>query len=676
LKSVLSRLFDTSFCHVIILIMLLSAADVIAAETIVTHPMLPTGYRSIKVFDRHGHFAGRILPEKRYWVTLDRIPVFLRNALVAVEDARFYEHSGIDIRGIARAMVKNVVKGRMAEGGSTITQQLIKNKYLTAEKSLDRKIKEAEMALDFEKRYSKKQILEMYLNEIYYGHGAWGIAQAARIYFDKYPEELTEAECAILAGVPKNPGRYNPLGKPALVAQRKDVVLKRMQETGMINSRQYKKLRSQSVKVVPVNQAPYYLAHIRSKLTETYGQAIIDVGGLEVTTAMDLKLQKLAEKALTEGVKRISPQLQGALLCMDAENGDVLAAVGGVDYASSPYNRAFYAKRQPGSAIKPLIYAAALENGFTAATQLNDKPVSYNRGNGQTWRPLNYGNENHGTISMRQALAYSSNVITVKLLDSVGVPRFVDFAGKMGLALRSPNDLSLALGTDDVTLSALVAAYAPLANGGTRPEPRTIIRIYDYGRQAWADHPVATAPVLAPATAYVTTQMLKDVMSYGTAKGLKKFSQQRPAAGKTGTTDDYRDAWFVGYTPQMVTGVWVGYDKPRPAGKGFTGGAVAAPIWERFMRPALAGKPAADFKRPDNVVQVAIDPRSGYLAAPDCPSRRYELFLSGTEPTAYCPMHGGDKLKPSAPTAASSLPALEKELSDAALEGALKPDKQ
>lgn len=623
-----------------------------AQEGYATYPLAATGYVSIKVFDNQGRFAGRLLPEKRYWVPIDRIPVFLQKALVAVEDARFYEHGGIDIRGIARALVKDVVKGKMVEGGSTITQQLIKNRYLSSEKTIERKLDEARMAMDFEKKYTKQQILEMYFNEIYYGNAAWGIAQAARIYFDKNPEDLTDAECALLAGVPKNPGRYNPLGKAANVTQRRDVVLKRMVDLNMITPRQKQRLRAQRVTFMQPGRANQYLALIRAKLIERYGAEVIEQGGLEVTAALDLKLQKEAEQALAEGVKRISPRMQGALVCLDPATGDVLAAVGGVDAGKNSYNRAFSAKRQPGSAIKPLIYAAALEKGITAGSIWNDTPVAYNRGNNETWKPLNYGGKEYGDLSLRQALAYSDNVIAVKVLEAIGVPYFTDFAGKMGLPLRAQNGLSLALGTDEVTLNELVQAYTPLATGGMRSEARFIIRVYDHRRHAWMEYPPAVTPVLAPAAAFVTTQMMKDVMTYGTAKTLRKFSREHPSAGKTGTTNDYRDAWFVGYTPQVITGIWVGYDKPRSAGKGFTGGTAAAPIWERFMRRAVASKPVADFPMPDGVVSVAIDPATGFLATAECPNKRYEFYIAGTEPSIFCPAHGGAGPEP-APLAPS-----------------------
>ncbi|HIJ95999.1 MAG TPA: PBP1A family penicillin-binding protein [Desulfuromonadales bacterium] len=632
---------------IIVLVML--ALPVYALDTIATYPPLPVGYSSIKVFDNQQRFVGRILPEKRYWVTIDRIPTFLQKAVVAVEDSRFYEHGGIDVRGIARALVKDVIKRKFAEGGSTITQQLIKNRYLTGVKTIERKFEEARLAMDFENKYSKQQILEMYFNEIYYGNGAWGIAQAARLYFDKSPEELSDAECAMLAGVQKNPARYNPLGKAAEVTGRRDVVLKRMEDLNIISASQKKQLRDHPPTITKKGQAPQYLAHIRSKLIERYGADSIELGGLDVIAALDLNLQKQAEQMLRDGVKRVSPQLQGALVCLDTASGDVLAAVGGVDTKQSGYDRAFTARRQPGSSIKPFIYAAALEKGITAGSIWDDAPVAYNRGNGEAWKPLNYGRELYGELSLRKALAYSNNIIAIKLLEKVGVTDFVTSSAKTGLQMRPENGLSLALGTNEVTLSDLVLAYSSLANGGARPETRFILRVYDRNRRTWTESPAAVTPVIAPEVAYITTQMMKDVLSYGTAKRLNKFSQAYPSAGKTGTTDDYRDAWFVGYTPGIITGVWVGHDKPQPGGKGFTGGAVAAPIWEHFMRKAVALRPVTDFQKPAAVLSVTIDPATGYLANGNCPTRQDEFYIVGTEPTESCPKHSGTAATPETP---------------------------
>lgn len=616
-----------------------------AQNKFVTHPLLAADYASIKIFDREKRFVGRIPADGRYWVPIENIPVFLQNATVAIEDSRFFEHGGIDIRGITRALVKDVIKGEMAEGGSTITQQLIKNKYLNGEKTIDRKVKEARLAMEYERKYTKKQILEMYFNEIYYGNGAWGIAQAARLYYDKTPAQLTDDECALLAGTAKAPNRYNPRGEPIKVKARRDLVLSRMVELKMITAKQKQTLSSRQISVLQPSQAPYYMAHVRNKLIEKYGAKIIEKGGLQVVTSMDLNLQKLAEKALSEGVQRIAPDLQGALLCLDPLNGDILAAVGGVDFKQSAYNRALFAKRQPGSAIKPVIFAAALEQGHTAAEIWNDDPVSYKRSNNQVWQPRNYNQELQGQISLRQALAHSNNIVAIKLLEAIGTPYFADFAATLGLSLRARNDLSTALGTEEVTLNELVAAYAPLANGGLKVQPRTIVRIYDQKSRSWSRTPSSPTPVLSPATAFITTQMLRDVLTYGTAKGMKNFAEHFPAAGKTGTTSDYQDAWFIGYTPNLVTGVWVGHDKPRPGGKGFTGGAVSAPIWESFMRSALTDRQVSDFPQPDTVVAFIIDPNTGQPATSGCPMTRNEFFTVGNEPREYCAAHPGEALQ-------------------------------
>jgi membrane carboxypeptidase/penicillin-binding protein len=275
--------------------------------------------------------------------------------------------------------------------------------------------------------------------------------------------------------------------------------------------------------------------------------------------------------------------------------------------------------------------------------------VAYNRGNGEEWKPLNYERKRYGLLPLREALAYSNNVITVKLLAQIGIPYFLDYARKLGLSLRTPNDLSLALGTEEISLIDLTLAYAPFSNGGVRVEPRTIIRLYDRNRDDWLEIPPIISPAINPATAYVLTGILKDVLVYGTARGLVSFSKERPVAGKTGTTDDYRDTWFIGYTPHLITGVWVGYDRPRPGGKGFTGGAISAPIWAQFMRPALRNLPAIEFPRPESVVTALIDPQTGYLANPECPNKREENYLEGTEPGFPCPLHGRPRIEPPPP---------------------------
>jgi len=617
-----------------------------ALENPQLYPVLPSGYSSIKVFDRRERFVGRVLSEKRYWTPLNRIPLFLQQGVIAVEDSRFYEHPGVDVRGIARALVKDVTEGRFAEGGSTITQQLVKNRYLSGVKTFERKFEEARMAMEFEKKYSKKQILEMYFNEIYYGKGAWGIAQAARLYFDKNPEELTDPECSMLAGVQKNPARYNPLGKPANIIARRDVVLKRMAALGMITERRRKELRANPPTVVKPGNAPQYISLVREKLIAMYGEQITERGGMQVTAALDLELQKKGEQALRDGVKRIAPDLEGALLCMETTTGDILAVAGGTNPEQNDYNRAFYARRQPGSSVKPFIYAAALEKGFTASTIMDDTPVTYDMGGGKSWTPHNYGGESFGKLSLRRALALSSNIIAIKLLDSLGIPYFVDFAARNGLKFNAGNGLSLALGAEEVTIREMVQAYSAFATGGERVEGRVIIRVYDRNSRRWTEYPAPKSPAISPEASFITTQMLKDVMIYGSAKSLEKFSQKHVSAGKTGTTDDYRDAWFIGYTPKIVTGVWIGYDMPKPSGKRFTGGSAAAPVWEKFMRAALASRADADFVKPENVFSVSIDPETGYLSVPECRSRRDEYYIRGSEPKEECPVHGGGRKPP------------------------------
>ena len=610
-----------------------------AQEPFAPFPILPVGLDPIAVYDAQGHWLGRLLPSQRYWVPIERIPPFLQMALLAVEDANFYGHGGLDMKGIARALLKDAVKGRWAEGGSTITQQLIKNKFLTGERSLDRKLKEARLALEFEEKYTKRQILEMYFNEINYGNGAMGLAQAARLYFNKSPEALTDAECLLLAGVPKNPSRYNPLGKTEHIAARCDVVLKRLVDLKLISAQQRQEYWQHPAVVQAPGRVPQYLAFVRAQLTARLGAEAIERGGLDLTAALDPQLQQQAEQALTAGVRRLAPGLQGGLVCMDPATGDVLAAVGDVDGGAHAVNRALVALRQPGSAIKPFIYAAALDQGVTASSLWTDDPASYDRGHGVLWTPRNFAGERMGEVSLRTALAHSNNVITVKLLDQIGLPTFLPFAGRMGLALKAENGLSLALGTDEVTLKDLVQAYTAFAAGGTRAEARAILRIHDRKLGTDTDLPTALTPVLAPDVAYLVTRILQDVLRTGTAKTLASFARVHPAAGKTGTTDGEMDAWFVGYTPRLLAGVWVGYDRPRSGGKGFTGGAVAAPIWERFMAKAVVSRPAEDFPQPETIRVVTIDPASGLLATPECPVRVEEFYRAGTEPTASCPLH-------------------------------------
>ncbi|GAB4303697.1 MAG: PBP1A family penicillin-binding protein [Desulfuromonadia bacterium] len=619
----------------IVVLVVSTLSPSVAEEPVARFPLLPSGFQPVRVFDRHGTFVGRILPERRYWTPLERIPLFLQKAVVAVEDARFYEHPGIDVKGIARALVKDVIKGRLVEGGSTITQQLVKNRHLSAEKSIDRKIEEARLAIDYEKRYTKQQILEMYLNEIYYGNGAWGIAQAARLYFDKEPEALTEGECLVLAGIPKNPGRYNPRGKAEDVNRRRDVVLKRMEELGIITAAKRRALRATRVVYTPPDQTSEYLALVRERLQGRYGTEIIERGGIEVTASLDLRLQKIAEQVIRTGVRRRDPSLQGALVAVDPNTGDILAMVGGIDYPKDTFNRALLGRRQPGSAIKPFLLAAAVEQGVTAVDLLDDDPVSYPAGGGKVWTPQNYGDERFGVLSLRRAIAISNNVIAVKLLDRIGIDPFVSTLERVGIQV-SERDLTLSLGTSPVSLHDLVRGYIPFANGGTFVDTRVIVRIYDRIFRQWQETGVFARGALAPATSFIVTSILRDVLTDGTARSARALARTHPLAGKTGTTTDGRDAWFVGYAPDLLAGVWVGYDRGKTGGKGFTGASVALPLWRQFMERFLEKRSPLDFPVPHEVVRVRIDPDTGCRVDEGVADGVMEYFAPGTEGVTLC----------------------------------------
>lgn len=605
-------------------------------------------FSAVKIYDAKGRLITRLLPEGREFVRISQIPVKLRNALVAVEDHRFYSHHGVDILGVGRALVKNIMKGRVVEGGSTITQQLVKNMLLSNERTVSRKLKEGVLALEFEQKYTKDQILEMYFNYVYFGNGSWGVQQAARLYFDKNVSDLTLAECAVLAGIPKSPNKFNPLADKVACKTRRNLVLEKMVENGYINAHEQAGAAKTALSGALLPKKSHFSEYMKHKLVTMHGDVIISTGGYKVYSTLDLDLQRVAEQAFSNGFKRLESRypklagqrLQGSFLAIDPHNGHIKAVIGGRDFASSPYNRAFYAKRQPGSSFKPFIYAAAVERGFTVSSMWNDSPVSYDRGNGKTWEPANFENKYFGKQSLRDALADSNNVITVKLLEAIDIQPVKHLASRLGISSPLAVNLSLALGTSEVSLQELVYAYGAFANAGQIAVPQSIIRIDDPNGKVLFEGTTSLSQAISPETAYLVTDMLRGVVDFGTGRSIRKWGFKKICAGKTGTTDECNDAWFIGFVPDLVAGFWVGFDNPRSMGSSLTGGAACAPMWAEFMQKTQKYVPATPFIMPETLITAEIDQSSGLLATSGCPEKKTEIFVPGTEPVAYCQDHG------------------------------------
>ncbi len=610
-----------------------------------------------RLFSVDGDVVGEFFVEKRVPVALDEIPVHLRQAVIATEDRRFYEHAGLDWRGIVRAMVKDIRAGSFKEGGSTITQQLAKVLFLTPEKTMTRKFKEAILALQIERRYRKDEILALYLNQIYLGSGAYGVEAAANRYFGKHVWELDLAECALIAGLPRGPTRYSPLVNPDKALSRRATVLESLLATGRITGEQYRQAVEEPLRLSssssPGTSAPYFVSFIRPRLEEILGENLLYRGGLTIQTTLKPSWQRVAEQALKNGLDALEnrhrggdvswEQPQGAVLILDARTAMIRAMVGGRDYETSQFNRATQAYRQPGSAFKPVIYAYALEKGYTQADRIWDGPVSYPQAGGKVWEPQNYSGGFEGEITLRKALEISQNIVTIKLLERLGPSPVVDFARHLGIGSLLHSDLSLALGTSEVTLLDLVSAYQVFANGGIWVEPSGIVEVLDHnGRSLWKTAP-ASRLVLSQETAYVLTNMLEGVIQRGTGRGARHLSW--PLAGKTGTTEKSRDALFVGYSPALVAGVWVGEDSGRSLGEKETGARAALPVWREVMGKVLPETRTEDFEKPAAVTLVKMDVRSGLLANGKCEDVAEAAFIKGTEPTEHCPDGAEGQLK-------------------------------
>ncbi|MFH2220137.1 MAG: PBP1A family penicillin-binding protein [Pseudomonadota bacterium] len=583
--------------------------------------------------------------EKRDFVALEVIPDHLKTALIATEDRSFYTHSGVDIKGILRAAIKDIYAGKFVEGASTITQQLAKTLFLTPKKSLVRKIKEAILAFQLERRYTKDEILEIYLNQVYFGSGAYGVESAARTFFGKSVGNLSLAECALVAAMPKAPSRYSPLVNKNLALKRRNIVLKQMADTGIITETAYQNALKEPLILGKQNApsviAPYFVEYVKKFLEDTLGSSRLYKQGLTVFTTLDSKLQRAAEQAAANGLNTLqkrmedqkikNPDPQCALVCLHIQSGGILAMVGGRDYDKSPFNRAVNAKRQPGSAFKPIVYAYAAERGFPQNMLVLDAPVVYKGGKpGKDWKPENFSRSYLGEITLRKALAESENIPAVRLIEILGPSSVARFGNALGVGSTLPQNLSLALGTSEVTLLELTSAYAVFPNKGNRIKPFSVMEVTDQNqRVVWRVKPQKET-VMSRAGAAVITNMLQGVVNEGT--GTKARVIGRPVAGKTGTTDHYKDALFIGFSPTIATGVWVGTDAFTTLGKQETGAKAALPIWIEFMTEALSDKPHHYFDIPDDVVQVTMDSRTGRPLPENSSDGVTALFKKGTEP--------------------------------------------
>ncbi len=587
--------------------------------------------------------------EKRVPISLDAIPKYLKNAIIATEDTHFYEHAGVDIKGVARALVKDIMARRFVEGASTITQQLAKTLFLTSKKTILRKIKEVLLAIQIERRYTKDEILALYLNQIYLGSGAYGVEAAANIYFGKSAQDLNLPECALVAGLPKSPSRYSPLVNRDLALKRRTIVLGRMRQTGVISEKEYQEAKEAPLVLAEVKQeewrAPYFVKYVKAFLEDTLGQESLYKRGLAVYTTLDSAKQSLAEKVFKDGLEQLEKRInqgyaegtkypQGALVCLDAHQGSILAMVGGRDFDESRFNRATQALRQPGSAFKPIVYAYAIEQGFVQNDTIWDGPIEFKSGGEENWAPVNFSGDYKGEMTLRWALAVSENIPAVKLLNKLGAESVAQFAHNMGITSVFQPNLTLALGASEVALLELTAAYAVFPNQGIWVKPCAVVEVFDSdGRLLWRMKPQRRT-VMRKESAYIITDMLQGVVQNGTGQKAKRIG--RPLGGKTGTTNTYRDALFVGFSPTLVTGVWTGCDNHESIGDHETGGRAALPIWVDFMEGALTGELYHDFSVPENIIKVSIDKESGLLASQDCPFAEKAAFIKGTEPKEYC----------------------------------------
>jgi penicillin-binding protein 1A len=705
-----------------------------------------------QVYSSDQQLIGQFFIERRILTPLGQIPEHLRRAVIAVEDVRFFEHPGLDYIGILRAAWTNLRRGGKVEGASTITQQLARSLFLSSERTFDRKVRELVLAYKMELVSTKEQILETYLNQIYFGQGAYGVASAAQSYFGKDLAGLTVAEAAFLAGLPKSPNHFSPFKNYARAKKRQEHVLERMEEAGFLTSAQREEALAEPLsfrRPGSEQTAPYFVEYVRQHLVAKYGEAMVYKGGLRIKTTLNLGMQRAAEAAFKTGLRELdkrqgwrgplrtvdpatlttgnqpvatidqplaigdereavvtksgkdvfwvqignvsakllfddmawakrrltgpdlakdiavastpkqvlkpgdvievkikkidkeqvyvqleqTPLVEGGLIALDPDKGAIRAMVGGYDFNRSEYNRAVQAHRQPGSAFKPIIYATAINQGMSPGSVVLDAPVVYEQVEEEkTWKPENYGKRFHGMVSLRDALAHSHNLATVRLLDKVGIKNVIEFARQVGITSPLSADLSLGLGSSSVGLLELTSAYGVFLNQGNRAEPFAIISVTDNAGEVLEQEDVQTQEVLSKETAYLITNMMEDVVQKGTGQAAKSLG--RPIAGKTGTTNEFINAWFIGGTPNLVAGIFVGFDDRRSLGETESGAHAALPIWITFMKEALRTLPVVPFTIPEGITFVKVDPSTGLLNTEqeDQPGN-VEIFARGSEPT-------------------------------------------
>ncbi len=604
--------------------------------------------------------------EERQVIELHEIPALLVRTVLAAEDQRFFEHHGVDFWGITRAGLANLWAGRVVQGGSTLTQQLMKNFFLTSERTVERKLIEATMAVITENHYSKLEILENYFNEIYLGQkgakGIFGVWEATRFYFGKQPRDLSPGEMALLAGLIKAPNRYSPYRNPDLAVRRRNHVLGLMLELGDLSEEEYQTAIREKVKPralpLDVNGAPYFIDFVEKELKDNYLPGALTTEGLSIFTSLDMRLQRIAEKVLVEGLKKLEEehswlqreerdkQLQACLVVIQPQTGEIKAMVGGRDYQTSQFNRVTQARRQPGSVFKPFVYLAAFEQErrrqegrFLPTTLVEDEPFTwYYENDTQSWTPANYKDRYLGTVTLRQALERSLNAATARVAREIGVEPVRHIARRLGITSPLHPYPSLVLGTAEVAPLEIAQAFAVLANQGVKAAPVAIREVISREGETTERRPVKVEQGLSPQTAYMITHLLEGVLDRGSGRSARARGFTYPAAGKTGTTNDYGDAWFTGYTPNLLTVVWVGFDDRRESLR-LSGAQAALPIWTEFMKRATAKRPARGFSPPPGISLVSIDSLTSLRATPYCPTVIAEAFFAGEEPTLSCPYH-------------------------------------